>query len=144
MNGKFISLVLGVVVIAGLLVFQATRTTTTSILLPSDLIRKGSEATLTRIQIGGRIADKPIEYQLEPKLELRFEVEDPKGPIGTVPVVYHGAKPDMFEKGRDVIVEGEYKQGVFYAARLLTQCPSKYDPPSPSGSPNQLQGNVRP
>ena len=37
----------------------------------------------------------------------------------------------MFTAGRDVIIDGEYKDGVLQAQKLLTQCPSKYEPPSP-------------
>ncbi len=50
-----------------------------------------------------------------------------------VPVVYQGLRPDMFEAGRDVIIDGEFKDGVVIASSLLTQCPSKYEAPSPEG-----------
>ena len=62
---------------------------------------------------------------------LRFAVAD----IGvsksrTVPVVYHGSVPDLFKVGRDVVVDGHYRNGVFVAKRntLVTKCPSKYTP----------------
>lgn len=51
--------------------------------------------------------------------------------LPSVPVVYQGLRPDMFAVGRDVIIDGEFKDGVVFASSLLTQCPSKYEAPSP-------------
>ena len=48
-----------------------------------------------------------------------------------IPVVYRGLRPDMFTSGRDVIIDGEFRDGVLTASSLLTQCPSKYEAPSP-------------
>jgi cytochrome c-type biogenesis protein CcmE len=62
---------------------------------------------------------------------LRFVVADIGGSKSkTVPVVYHGSVPDLFKVGRDVVVDGRYRNGVFVAKRntLVTKCPSKYTP----------------
>lgn len=130
MNKQFLSLIIGAIVIVGLLLFQATKEGTASVLLPQDLIVANTK-TLERIRVGGRIANKPIEYQVEPEIKLTFEIENPTNPNGSVPVLYKGIKPDMFSPGRDVIIDGEYRGGTLYAAKLLTQCPSKYEPPTP-------------
>src|SRR5260370_346732 len=38
-------------------------------------------------------------------------------------------KPDMFARGRDVIVEGELgADGAIAASQVMTSCPSKYKP----------------
>jgi cytochrome c-type biogenesis protein CcmE len=62
---------------------------------------------------------------------LRFAVSDigAKHPA-KVPVLYHGSVPDLFKVGRDVVVDGRYRNGVFVAKRnsLVTKCPSKYTP----------------
>ncbi len=129
MNRNFIGLVLTFLVVAGVLIFKATSESTATVLLPSDLIKAGSASSLTRIRVGARIADAEILYTVEPKIELRFNVEDPKDPNGSIPVIYNGLKPDMFASGRDVIIDGEYIGGTLIASRLLTQCPSKYEPP---------------
>ena len=62
---------------------------------------------------------------------LRFRVKD----IGSatparIPVVYHGSVPDQFKTGRDIVVEGSLRNGVFVAKRgsLITKCPSHYAP----------------
>jgi cytochrome c-type biogenesis protein CcmE len=63
------------------------------------------------------------------KTGLRFRVGDIGG-AASVPVVYRGSVPDQFKTGRDVVVDGRYKKGVFVAKRdsLVTKCPSKYSP----------------
>jgi cytochrome c-type biogenesis protein CcmE len=60
---------------------------------------------------------------------LRFELRDVKGST-SVPVVYKGSVPDLFRSGRDVVVDGKLRNGVFVAVpnTLVTKCPSKYQP----------------
>jgi cytochrome c-type biogenesis protein CcmE len=61
---------------------------------------------------------------------LRFQLRDVKGMTTTVPVVYKGSVPDLFKTGRDVVVDGRLRNGVFVAVpdTLVTKCPSKYQP----------------
>jgi cytochrome c-type biogenesis protein CcmE len=58
---------------------------------------------------------------------LRFTLRDIDG-TATVPVVYTGSVPDLFQVGRHVYMRGELRDGVFVAERdsLVTKCPSKY------------------
>ena len=58
---------------------------------------------------------------------LRFRIRDRDG-AHSVPVAYTGSVPDPFREGREVIVEGELKNGTFVAERdsLVTKCPSKF------------------
>ncbi len=60
---------------------------------------------------------------------LHFKLRDVKG-TATVPVVYTGSVPDLFRTGRDVVVDGKLRNGVFVAVpnTLVTKCPSKYTP----------------
>jgi cytochrome c-type biogenesis protein CcmE len=60
---------------------------------------------------------------------LRFTLRDIDGKA-TVPVVYTGSVPDMFEQGRHVYLRGELRNGVFVGKKdsLVTKCPSKYEP----------------
>lgn len=57
-------------------------------------------------------------------LEARFTLV---GADGQLAVRYRGAIPDLFECGREVIVEGSSKDGLFEADVLLTKCASKYE-----------------
>lgn len=60
---------------------------------------------------------------------LRLRIRDVKG-TATVPVLYKGSVPDLFRTGRDVVVDGTLRNGVFVAVpgTLVTKCPSKYSP----------------
>ena len=60
---------------------------------------------------------------------LHFLLRDRNGMM-SVPVVYKGTVPDLFKTGREVVVDGKMRNGVFVAVpnTLVTKCPSKYSP----------------
>jgi cytochrome c-type biogenesis protein CcmE len=135
MGRIFISLVAFFIVVGGVLVYQATQGTSSLVLMPSELLAQAHAKDLPRIRVGGRVVD-PIQYQTEPFFLLKFSIEDPKGGAGRVPVEYRGLKPDMFQAGRDVLVDGDFVAGGIQAAKLQTQCPSKYEPVVPGAAPS--------
>ena len=59
---------------------------------------------------------------------LRFDVVDKVHPARRVTVLYRGTVPDAFTVGREIVVTGHMRQGVFVARRdsLITLCPSKF------------------
>jgi len=62
---------------------------------------------------------------------MRFALRNVKGhPAARVGVRYTGSVPDLFRSGREVVVEGALRDGVFVAkpGTLSTKCPSKYTP----------------
>ena len=60
---------------------------------------------------------------------LNFRLSDRDG-SATVRVRYRGSVPDLFRVGREVVVDGRLRSGVFVAVpdTLVTKCPSKYTP----------------
>lgn len=70
--------------------------------------------------VGAESADiRPAE------LIARFNLT---GTSTTLRVEYHGAIPDLFQPGREVVVEGRLDEhGVFQADTLMTKCSSKYE-----------------
>lgn len=135
MNRIFISAVIGALVLAGLMVFQATQADSTAVVLPSVLVEPGAPAERNRIRVAGRVSKAEILYSVTPKFELRFSIDNPGSVAsdhGLLNVVYQGIKPDMFASGRDVIIDGNFKNGSLEATKLLTQCPSKYEAPKPT------------
>jgi cytochrome c-type biogenesis protein CcmE len=60
---------------------------------------------------------------------LRFLLRD-RHAMASVPVAYKGSVPDLFKTGREVVVDGKLRNGVFVAVpnTLVTKCPSKYAP----------------
>lgn len=45
----------------------------------------------------------------------------------TLPVRYHGMKPDQFDEAHHIVAVGKCQDGVFQADKLLIKCPSKYE-----------------
>jgi cytochrome c-type biogenesis protein CcmE len=60
---------------------------------------------------------------------LRFSLREIGG-TAAIRVVYRGSVPDLFAPGRDVVLQGRLRDGIFAAVpgSLVTQCPSKYAP----------------
>lgn len=66
---------------------------------------------------------------------LRFRLRDAKDPSSpTVPVVYSGSVPDLFQSGRDIVIDGQLRNGTFVATpgTMVTKCPSKYTAVKPA------------
>src|ERR671925_35279 len=82
-------------------------------------IREGRSYELT-----GKVVQGSVRHDGD---ELRFRIRDRDG-TASVPVSYTGVVPDPFRGGREVIVDGELKNGTFVAERdsLVTKCPSKF------------------
>jgi cytochrome c-type biogenesis protein CcmE len=80
-----------------------------------------------RVSLMGQVVGKPSgDAHAGGK---RFQLRDVKGTT-TVTVLYKGTVPDLFKTGRDVVVDGRLRNGVFIAVpdTLVTKCPSKYQP----------------
>jgi cytochrome c-type biogenesis protein CcmE len=76
-------------------------------------------------RLDGKVAVGSVVYdQKMPR--LTFKMTDGKEAIG---VQYDGLKPDAFMDGRDVVVEGTFRQSdrTLVASKLVTKCPSKYE-----------------
>ncbi len=132
MNRIFVSLIILFIGVGAILLVQATQTSASTVYLPSELAKKDSKTVISRVRVAGKVVAEKMNYQLEPEIRLEFSIEDPeKEASGVVPVVYEKLMPDMFAAGRSVIIDGEYREGTLYAHNLLTQCPSKYEPPTP-------------
>jgi cytochrome c-type biogenesis protein CcmE len=109
--------------IAGLLAVFLVYTAvsgTTPALQPSNLAGHAGKVSLTGKVIG------PVKGDAHLTGGLRFKLHNINGPSPTVPVVYHGSVPDLFEVGRDVNVTGTMNGASFTATALTTKCPSKY------------------
>jgi cytochrome c-type biogenesis protein CcmE len=75
-------------------------------------------------EVTGKVVKGSIQHRGD---DLRFRIRDRDG-TESVPVAYTGVVPDPFREGREVIVSGELRNGVFVAERdsLITKCPSKF------------------
>ena len=88
----------------------------------AELKSRGPSDRLVRAS--GIVVGDSIEWDAKQML-LRFEISDESG---SLPVVYHGPRPDMFRNEAQAVAEGIYtKDGIFEATSLLMKCPSKYE-----------------
>ena len=113
----------------GALITTATQSSAKAVVTVADL--KASNTARQAIRLGARLADEHIATKTHPDFLLRFIVTDIASSEGRLPVVYHGIMPDTLAVGRDVILEGDFDGKQFVAKSVLTQCPSKYEPPLP-------------
>ena len=138
--------IVGAIVVCSVcfLIFSAIQSSSKQVVTVAELLNSNEEKKSVRL--GAQVASSQIVYEKRPKLKLSFFVKDilATKAVSTgskeladekslsIEVVYYGSKPDTLAVGRDVILEGDYRGGIFYASNLLTQCPSKYEPPDPS------------
>ncbi len=85
------------------------------------------------VSLVGRVVGKPTGDSHAGG--LRFTLRDVKDPASKrVAVVYTGSVPDLFQSGRDIVVDGRLRNGTFVATpgSMVTKCPSKYSATKPS------------
>lgn len=117
-----------------LLIVSAVRESAKAVVTASSLL---SQPTARKnVRLGARVADYEIQYTTTPTFELKFAVRDIQAQstgAKAIPVIYGGIMPETLKIGRDVILEGDFDGSTFHAKSLLTQCPSKYEPPKAPG-----------
>jgi cytochrome c-type biogenesis protein CcmE len=106
-------------VLAVFLVYTALSGTTPA-LQPSNLNGNTGKVSLTGKVVG------PLKGDAHQAGGLQFKLHNINGVSPTIPVVYHGSVPDLFQVGRDVNLTGQLKGDAFVATALTTKCPSKY------------------
>ena len=92
----------------------------------SEILANQSDYLTKEVRLGGKVTADPVSWDAGSRVR-KFTVTD-----GTknLPVEYQGVVPDNFKADTDVIVQGTYKDGVFYATTLQAKCASKYVPKS--------------
>lgn len=112
-----------IVLVVAYLIFSNVGGSSVYYLTVAELKAQGAGAFNRKVRVAGTVAGDTIQWD-EQNLLLRFDIVDESGRL---PVIYHGARPDMFRDGAEAVVEGKLNaQGVFEAQTLLLKCPSKY------------------
>ena len=112
-------------VVASLLGTFAVYTAFADSSIPVLMVSQAQAYTGQKVRLEGKVTESAGDAA--DASGLRFTVKDYKG-AETLPVVYTGAVPDAYKVGRDVVIDGTLKNGVFTAVpdSLVTKCPSKY------------------
>ena len=113
---------LGAAVLLGGALIYTSFSAATEAQQPSQILRDGKPGK--SYELTGKVAKGSVERRGD---VLTFDLRDRKG-SAAVPVRYTGAVPDPFREGREVIVKGKVRDGVFVAEEdsLVTKCPSKF------------------
>jgi cytochrome c-type biogenesis protein CcmE len=126
MTKHHLKLAIGIVVIVAAvayLMFSGTTETTVYYLTIPEVHKRFATLQGEPIRISGEVTNDPIQWDVR-NLSLAFVISEGKERL---PVRYKGVKPDMFQPGVKVIVEGRLgADGVLVASNLMTSCPSKY------------------
>lgn len=78
-----------------------------------------------RIRMFGTVLPSGLQRSAD-GMFVRCVLQDRQDPNQKMYLEYHGALPDAFKAGAEVIVEGSVSSGIFRASTLMTKCPSKY------------------
>ncbi|MGE5507454.1 MAG: cytochrome c maturation protein CcmE [Chitinophagales bacterium] len=111
-----------VVALAALMGLALSRSQTYYVTL-SELTAQPAARAGQQLRVNGRLVGSSVTFDPE-KVMLKFQLRDGQK---TMPVVYNGVRPGNFEDNIEVLVEGQFKDGVFVAENVLTKCPSKYE-----------------
>ena len=89
----------------------------------SEFVAQSESLSGERVLVSGQIIPDSV---IQDAFTLNFTITDGET---SLLVVYQDIVPDTFKAGADIVVEGRGdQQGVFYASKLITKCPSKYEP----------------
>jgi cytochrome c-type biogenesis protein CcmE len=92
-------------------------------------------ANSQRVRLHGKVGE--ADFTANPGLlQARFLLV---GKTQSVPVQYKGTIPDLFAAGKDVVVEGRFRDGTFEADLLMTKCASKYESKSPHARAGKVE-----
>jgi len=127
MNTTVKILIVSLVVIGSVtyLILSGVKQTGMQYMTVTELAQMDRAPKAGGFRLDGIVAAGTIRYdQKEPRLQ--FRMTDGKEAVN---VVYDGLMPDAFADGRDVVVEGTFRQTdhTLHATKLVTKCPSKYE-----------------
>ena len=77
-----------------------------------------------RTKLGGLVKDGSIVISETNHLDCSFVLKEGDLELN---IKYDRTRPDLFKDGAEVIVTGQYVNGVFYADELQTKCASRYE-----------------
>jgi cytochrome c-type biogenesis protein CcmE len=92
-------------------------------------LKNCTTCTTQSVRVAGVVQPGSVVHDSQKQL-ISFVITDSGK---SLPVVYSGVVPDIFQPGIQVVVEGHYSgQGAFQAQTLLAKCPSKFQAATPT------------
>ena len=97
-----------------------------NLFFPPAEVAAGNAPTGQSIRVGGMVVAGSVQRS-EESLEIAFELTDYEA---SVPVVYRGILPDLFDEGQGAVAAGKLnEQGVLEATEVLAKHDENYMPP---------------
>jgi len=109
----------------GILLFFVLQSNSIYYYTIGELKGQGESIYGEQVKVIGEVANGSTTYDVENRT-LAFTITDGEESLA---VVYEGIRPNNFDHGVEVVVEGNYNAtGVFEGDQIVTKCPSKYEP----------------
>ncbi len=118
MKRRHLILLLILVLFAGYAVWQFTSSVTPYVSIAQ------AQSAKAAVQVKGLLAPDVTSPHMENGFFV-FGLRDEEG--STFEVRYKGSEPDNFAQAYHIVAIGKYRDGAFYADKLLIKCPSKYE-----------------
>ena len=110
--------------VAATLVLNALNSNLALYISPTDVLAGNAPKDQT-FRLGGMVVEESLERE-DDGLTVHFKVTDS---ANTIPVVFTGILPDLFEEGQGVVAQGKMRDGVFAATEVLAKHDENYMPP---------------
>ena len=110
--------------VAATLVLNALNSNLALYISPTDVLAGNAPKDQT-FRLGGMVVEESLERE-DDGLTVHFKVTDS---ANTIPVVFTGILPDLFEEGQGVVAQGKMKGNVFAATEVLAKHDENYMPP---------------
>ena len=97
-----------------------------NLFFPPAEVAAGKAPVGQSIRVGGMVAEGSVDRS-DDSLEVRFDITDFQA---TVPVVYEGILPDLFDEGQGAVASGVLDEsGTLRATEVLAKHDENYMPP---------------
>jgi cytochrome c-type biogenesis protein CcmE len=116
---------IGVLLIAGLFIYQALNTSLVYFILPSEYATNASLYDSRRIRLGGIVEEASVRFD-DQALLLNFYITDS---VERYAVQHYGTPPELFRENTGVVVEGGFQDGMFVSDNLLVKHTEVYEAP---------------
>lgn len=125
MNKKRLVVVLAVIIGAlALLISSGLKNNTGSYLTIKEALAVQNDSSGEYIQMEGTLVGGSTTWDPD-NVILKFDLTDGQNKIN---ISYNGVKPDNFDSGYPIIVEGRFdSNSTFAAENVKVRCPSKYE-----------------
>ncbi len=119
----FILVGLAGLAVAATLVLNALNSNLALYISPTEVLAGNAPKDKT-FRLGGMVVEDSLERE-DDGLTVHFKVTDS---ANTIPVVFTGILPDLFEEGQGVVAQGRMRDGVFTATEVLAKHDENYMP----------------